>query len=137
MSAPGIADETVRLGFSHRGPVAITRETIRPDFVPVERRGRIRHEVIYVRETETQLWYFTDLLISGTPCAAGKDRTKEGSQSWRIEAEVHSRDASPVDRLDAALTAVAEVIGDPQDSRRSFVVTAKDGEEPEVKEMTD
>ena len=43
----------------------------------------------------------------------------------------------PVDRLDAALTAVAEVIGDPQDSRRSFVVTAKDGEEPEVKEMTD
>ncbi len=42
VSAPGIADETVRLGFSHRGPVAITRETIRPDFVPVERRGRIR-----------------------------------------------------------------------------------------------
>ena len=103
----------------------------------MERRGRIRHEVIYVRETETQLWYFTDLLISGTPRAAGKDRTKEGSQSWRIEAEVHSRDASPVDRLDAALTAVAEVIGDPQASRRSFVVTAKDGEEPEVKEMTD
>ena len=81
VSSPGIADETVRLGFSHRGPVAITRETIRPDFVPVERRGRIRHEVIYVRETETQLWYFTDLLISGTPRAAGKDRTKEGSQS--------------------------------------------------------
>lgn len=79
VSSPGIADETVRLGFSHRGPVAITRETIRPDFVPVERRGRIRHEVIYVRETETQLWYFTDLLISGTPRAAGKDRTKEVS----------------------------------------------------------
>lgn len=81
VSSPGIADETVRLGFSHRGPVAITRETIRPDFVPVERRGRIRHEVIYVRETETQLWYFTDLLISGTPRAAGKDRTKEGRKS--------------------------------------------------------
>jgi len=131
----GMADETVKLGFAHKGPIAVTQQTVSPEFIPYEWHGRIHHRVVYVQEVQTRLWYITNLLVSGTPRTEG--RAQDSSrQAWRMEVEVHSLDASPVNRLDAALYAVSGALDAPEAGGRSFVITDLEEEQPDVKEVT-
>lgn len=136
VSTPAAADETVKLGFAHRGPIAVTQQTVSPEFIPYEWHGRIHHRVVYVQEVQTRLWYITNMLVSGTPRPAGGAKADGEKQAWRMEVEVHSLDASPVNRLDAALYAVSGALDSPEAGGRSFVITDLEEEKPDVKEVT-